>query len=165
MRYEQDSAQTPWRWKKERTGDETLIVQTGFCWVIIPGKLCVGWACAGNPKCPPKNPSNPAHGGCLAVCKAFAAYCYGLPYASGLCRQVLKLGCEAICADTCSRDLFGDCYKPCLKLPSNSCGDCCEKVCQDTTGGSSICWKHCNTAPEAEEVMRVVPQGWCAVKY
>ncbi len=61
-RYEQGSAQTPWRWKSDRLGDEGLLASMGWrdwCRVILPGRLCVGPGCRGNPKCPPRRPFPP----------------------------------------------------------------------------------------------------------
>jgi hypothetical protein len=152
-RHEQGSAQTPRRWKTDRIGDECLLLSMGWrnwCWVIFPGRLCVGPGCRGNPKCPPKNPSDPAYAGCLTICRSFAAYCKVIPEGSSLCENVLKLGCEAICADINNRDYFGGCYKPCLSLPSSRCGDCCEKLCAGEGGGPAICWRRCALAQEPD---------------
>jgi hypothetical protein len=40
LRYEQGSAQTPWRWKRERLGDEAMVLGLlellDWCWVGNP---------------------------------------------------------------------------------------------------------------------------------
>jgi hypothetical protein len=157
LRYQQGSAETPWRWKTDRISDEGLLVSVGWkswCWVIWPGRLCVGPGCKGNPKCPPKNPNDPVHGGCLAICKSFAAYCRGGMIVSQLCSQVLKLGCEAICADIGARQPFEDCTTPCKSVPITNCSDCCQAICPP--GGSSAkCYNYCNLAARPED-----PDAW-----
>ena len=140
LRHQQGSAQTPWRWKRERLSDESILLGLGGCSVIIPSKLCIGPGCSGNPKCPPKKPRDPVHGGCLAICKSFVAFCRGGVIASKLCEQTLKLGCEAICADISSRKPFEDCTTPCKSVPKTRCMDCCAAICPP--GGST---KRCNT--------------------
>jgi len=60
LRHPQGSAQTPWRWKRERLGDEAMVLGLlNWCWVVKPGVLCIGPGCRGNPKCPPRPPLPP----------------------------------------------------------------------------------------------------------
>lgn len=140
--------------RRDRMSDEGILIAArwwkNWCWVVKEGYLCIGPGCKGNPKCPPKEPKDPAYAGCLTICKSFAAYCKALPQGSGLCEKVLKLGCEVVCADINNRDYSGNCFKPCLNLPSDTCSDCCERLCPGAGGGPAICWRTCTVAAEPD---------------
>ena len=134
LRYEQGSAQTPWRWGRQ--GEESLV------WNSFP-YLAAAAICTLRLGC-----KDPAYRGCLTLCNAFAAYCKALPnpWANSLCSIVLRYGCYWVCRDIKRWNPFPDCATPCSTLPEGQCIDCCNATCPNR-GSLKICYDRCATKP------------------
>jgi len=142
---------------------------SGLLCLHLPGGICIGSGCHGDPKCPPAKPGkpkpkpappvypspppvplpfpyqppyipNPGTGPVQGMCEVFcAALLCPGKYSFLVCSQ----WCRWICSQQCNPGMVGPAPAQCQRLSFEDCIDCCERAFPSEGFAQGTCIKGC----------------------